>query len=45
VIRKGYGQLGISFLPVGINEEKIRRYIAHQGAKDASEDASHLFSC
>ena len=42
--KEGIWGTGYYASTVGINEEKIKQYIAHQGKQDVGEDASQLFS-
>ena len=43
--KEGIWGIGYYVSTVGLNEEKIKQYIAHQGKQDVGEDASNLFSC
>jgi len=43
--KEGIWSIGYFVSTVGVNEEKIKQYIAHQGKQDVSEDVSSLFSC
>lgn len=40
----GIWSIGYYVSTVGMNEAKIKKYIAHQGNQDMGVDASHLFS-
>lgn len=43
--KEGIWSIGYYVSTVGLNEEKIKQYIAHQGKQDVSVDATNLFSC
>ena len=42
--KSGIWSVGYYVSTVGLNEEKIRKYIEHQGKEDLGSDASNLFS-
>jgi len=42
--KEGIWGIGYYVSTVGMNEERIRQYIAHQGKQDTSQDASALFA-
>jgi len=41
---EGIWSVGYYVSTVGMNEDRIKKYIAHQGGRDIGTDASHLFS-